>query len=37
MKGTLSVLVKHQLTSSSDKATIAVSDVVFVGPLMGNG
>ena len=28
----LDLLVRHKLTGSSDKATIAVSEVVFAGP-----
>ena len=33
----LDLLVRHKLTGSSDKATIAVSDVVFAGHVVGNG
>ena len=33
----LDSLVGHKLTGSSDKATIAVSEVVFAGHLVGNG
>ena len=35
--GLLDVLVRHKLTGSSDKATIAVSEVVFAGNVVGNG
>ena len=31
------LLVRHKLTGSSDKATIAVSEVVFAGHVVGNG
>ena len=31
------LLVRHRLTDSSDKATIAVSEVVFAGHVVGNG
>ena len=33
----LDLLVRHKLTGSSDKATIAVSEVVFAGHVVGNG
>ena len=33
----LDLLVQHKLTGSSDKATIAVSEVVFAGHVVGNG
>ena len=33
----LDLLVRHKLTGSSDKATIAVSKVIFAGPVVGNG
>ena len=33
----LHLLVRHKLTGSSDKATIAVSEVVFAGHVVGNG
>ena len=33
----LHLLVRHNLTGSSDKATIAVSEVVFAGHVVGNG
>ena len=33
----LDLLVRHKLTGSSDKATIAVSEVVFAGEVVGNG
>ena len=33
----LYLLVRHKLTGSSDKATIAVSEVVFAGNVVGNG
>ena len=33
----LDLLVRHKLTGSSDKATIAVSKVVFAGHVVGNG
>ena len=33
----LDLLVRHKLTGSSDKATIAVSEVVFAGHIVGNG
>ena len=33
----LDLLVPHKLTGSSDKATIAVSEVVFAGHVVGNG
>ena len=33
----LDLLVRHKLTSSSNKATIAVSEVVFAGHIVGNG
>ena len=33
----LEFLVRHKLTGSSDKATIAVSEVVFAGHVVGNG
>ena len=31
------VLVRHKLTGTSDKGTIAVSEVVFAGHVVGNG
>ena len=33
----LDLLVRHKLTGSSDKATFAVSEVVFAGHVVGNG
>ena len=33
----LDLLVRHKLTGSSDKATIAVREVVFAGHVVGNG
>ena len=33
----LDLLVRHKLTGSSDKATIAVSEVFFAGHVVGNG
>ena len=33
----LDLLVRHKLTGSSDKATIAVSEVVSAGHVVGNG
>ena len=33
----LDLLVRHKLTGSGDKATIAVSEVVFAGHVVGNG
>ena len=33
----VNLLVRHKLTGSSDKATIAVSEVVFAGHVFGNG
>ena len=33
----LDLLVRHRLTGSSDKATVAVSEVVFAGQVAGNG
>ena len=33
----LHLLVRHKLRGSSDKATIAVSEVVFAGHVVGNG
>ena len=33
----LDLLVRHKLTGSSDKATIAVSEVVFAGHVVGTG
>ena len=33
----LDLLVRHKLTGSSDKATIAVSEVVLAGQVVGNG
>ena len=33
----LDLLVRHKLTGSSDKANIAVSEVVFAGHVVGNG
>ena len=33
----LDLLVRHKLTGSSDKATIAVSEVVFAGHVVRNG
>ena len=33
----LDLLVRHKLTGSSDKATIAVSEVIFAGHVVGNG
>ena len=33
----LDLLARHKLTGSSDKATIAVSEVVFAGHVVGNG
>ena len=33
----LDLLVQHKLTDSSDKATIAVSEVIFAGHAVGNG
>ena len=33
----LDLLVRHKITGSSDKATIAVSEVVFAGHIVGNG
>ena len=33
----LELLVRHKLTGSSDKSTIAVSEVVFAGHVVGNG
>ena len=33
----LDLLVRHKLTGSSDKATIAVSEVVFAGHVVGKG
>ena len=33
----LDLVVRHKLTGSSDKATIAVSEVVFAGHVVGNG
>ena len=33
----LDLLVRHKLTGSSDKATIAVKEVVFAGHVVGNG
>ena len=33
----LVLLIRHKLTGSSDKATIAVSEVVFAGHVVGNG
>ena len=35
--GVLDLLARHKLTGSSDKATIAVSEVVFAGHVVGNG
>ena len=35
--GVLDMLLRHKLTGSSDKATIAVSEVVFAGHVVGNG
>ena len=32
----LDLLVRHRLTGSSDKATIAVSEVAFAGHVVGN-
>ena len=32
----LDLLVQHKLTGSGDKATIAVSEVVFAGQIVGN-
>ena len=33
----LNLLIQNKLTGSSDKATIAVSEVVFAGHVVGNG
>ena len=33
----LDLLVRHKLTGNSDKATVAVSDAVFAGHVVGNG
>ena len=37
IRGVLDILVRHKLTGSSDKATIAVSEVVFTGHVVCNG